>query len=131
MFDHLTLTVRNLARSRAFYRAALKPLGYSQQADFGDVLAFGPRGQPRFWLKQGSRPQSPMHLAFASQDRKGVKAFHKAALKAGGKDDGKPGLRPHYHPHYFGSFVVDPDGHHVEAVCHLPEPALKKARRSR
>lgn len=120
MFDHLTLTVSNLPASAEFYALALAPLGYSKQLDFGEMLGFGSKGKPAFWLKQGGAPQSPLHLAFRSRDRKGVDGFHAAALGAGARDDGPPGLRTHYHPNYYGAFVIDPDGHHVEAVCHLP-----------
>ena len=128
MFDHLTLTVRDLQASSDFYAKALAPLGYSKQRDFGETLAFGPEGKPAFWLKQGPVPQSAMHLAFRSRDRRAVDGFHAAALKAGGHDDGAPGLREHYHPNYYGAFVIDPDGHHIEAVCHLPDEATVIAR---
>lgn len=130
MFDHLTLTVSDLQRSSEFYERALRPLGYTRQRDYGEVLAFGPEGRPAFWLKAGPTPQSSMHLAFRSRDRAGVDGFHAEALKAGAHDDGAPGLREHYHPHYYGAFVIDPDGHHIEAVCHLPmgeqAPEVKK-----
>ena len=61
-----------------------------------------------------------MHVAFLAEDRKTVDAFYKAAIAAGGRDNGKPGLRQHYHPDYYGAFVLDPDGHNIEAVCHRP-----------
>ena len=120
MIDHLTLTVRNLASASDFYAKALAPLGYSKQRDYGVVQGFGPEGKPAFWLKQGDAPQSVMHLAFRSRDRSSVDGFHAAALAAGATDEGAPGLREHYHPHYYGAFIVDPDGHHIEAVCHVP-----------
>lgn len=121
MFDHLGLTVSNLERSRAFYAAALAPLGITELARFESVVAFG-RERPQFWLSEGSdaagtpRP----HVAFAAVSRLEVDAFHRAALEAGGVDHGAPGPRPHYHPDYYGAFVLDPDGHNVEAVCHRP-----------
>jgi predicted lactoylglutathione lyase len=62
-----------------------------------------------------------MHVAFVAKTRADVDAFHAAALAAGGTDNGAPGLRPHYHPDYYGAFVIDPDGHNIEAVCHAPE----------
>ena len=120
IFDHLTLTVSNLQRSAEFYTAALAPLGFTRQRDYGEILAFGPEGMPAFWLKAGPAPQSPMHLAFGARERSAVDGFHAAALKAGAKDDGAPGLREHYHPNYYGAFIIDPDGHHIEAVCHVP-----------
>jgi catechol 2,3-dioxygenase-like lactoylglutathione lyase family enzyme len=120
VFDHLTLTVSDLQRSAEFYQKALGPLGFTRQRDYGELLAFGPAGKPAFWLKAGPTPQSSMHLAFRSRDRVSVDGFHAAAMKAGAKDDGAPGLREHYHPNYYGAFIIDPDGHHIEAVCHLP-----------
>jgi catechol 2,3-dioxygenase-like lactoylglutathione lyase family enzyme len=120
IFDHLTLTVRDLQASSEFYARALRPLGLSKQRDYGEMLAFGPEGRPAFWLKAGPTPQSSLHLAFRTRDRAAVDGFHAEALKAGGQDDGAPGLREHYHPNYYGAFVIDPDGHHIEAVCHLP-----------
>lgn len=123
MLDHLTLTVRDLAVSRAFYEKALAPLGYSVRMEFPGVVGFGDQRKPYFWLKTGPNPQSPMHLAFQAHDRKHVDLFHAAALAAGGVDDGRPGLRGDYHPNYYASFVKDPDGHPIEAVCHSPIPA--------
>jgi len=80
------------------------------------------RGMPTFWIKQG-RPSPELHVAFAADDHATVAAFHRAALEAGGRDNGGPGLRPEYHPTYYGAFVLDPDGHNLEAVCHRP-PAV-------
>jgi predicted lactoylglutathione lyase len=76
--------------------------------------------KPDFWINEGT-PQTPrVHLAFRAENRAQVDAFYAAAIAAGGTDNGKPGLRPHYHPDYYGAFVLDPDGHNVEAVCHTP-----------
>jgi len=119
VIDHLMLTVRDVARSRDFYRKALEPLGFGVQMEFEQTCAFGPPGKPCFWLRPGDLPTTPMHLAFMARDRPGVDAFHAAALAAGAADNGAPGLREHYHPNYYGGFVIDPDGHNVEAVCHL------------
>jgi catechol 2,3-dioxygenase-like lactoylglutathione lyase family enzyme len=118
MIDHLTLTVRDLARSKAFYVQALAPLGYSVRMDFGEYVGFGDLHKPYFWLKMGPNPQSPMHLAFVAKDRGAVDAFYQAALAAGATDDGAPGPRPRYHANYYGAFVLDPDGHPIEAVHH-------------
>lgn len=125
MLDHLSLGVGDLEAARKFYKAALKPLGYRHMRDHaeeGAAFGIGPHA-PQFWIGRVKRPKpgAGTHIAFAAPDRKSVRAFHKAALKAGGRDYGKPGLRPHYHPNYYGAFIVDPDGHHIEAVCHLPE----------
>jgi catechol 2,3-dioxygenase-like lactoylglutathione lyase family enzyme len=120
MIDHFTLTVPDVAAARAFYEHALAPLGYSVQMEYEQFIGFGARGKPSFWLKPGPMPQSPMHIAFVASDRPRVDAFYAAALAAGGRDDGAPGLRPDYHANYYGAFVIDPNGHPIEAVCHLP-----------
>jgi catechol 2,3-dioxygenase-like lactoylglutathione lyase family enzyme len=125
MLDHFSLGVADLAAARKFYDKALKPIGYRRVRDYGTKAAgygIGPQA-PQFWLGQAKkpRPSGGTHIAFSAPDRKSVRAFHKAALKAGGRDNGKPGLRPQYHPTYYGAFIIDPDGHHIEAVCHLPE----------
>lgn len=120
MFDHLTLTVRDFAKSRAFYTQALAPLGCAVQMEFGQMCGIGPKGKPGFWLKPGEVPTTPMHLAFRAGDRPSVDAFYAAAISAGARDNGPPGLRPDYHPNYYGAFVIDPDGHPIEAVCHYP-----------
>ncbi|WP_199698887.1 VOC family protein [Oleomonas cavernae] len=86
-------------------------------------VGLGTQGKPFFWISSGGRPAGHMHIAFAAPDRASVDAFYEAALAAGGKDNGAPGLRPHYHANYYGAFVLDPDGHNVEAVCHGPNPA--------
>jgi len=127
MIDHTGLSVSNFARSRSFYEQALGPLGYSlimtlSAAETGgtDVAGFGVPPKPDFWIASGAPNVPPIHVAFRAESRAAVEAFHKAAIAAGGRDNGPPGLRPHYHPNYFGAFVLDPDGHNIEAVCHLP-----------
>lgn len=121
--DHIGLSVSDFARAKAFYTAALQPLGIKVQREFpgqnGGVAAFG-RSRPEFWIA-GGQPTSPFHIAFAATNRAEVDAFYAAAMAAGGRDNGAPGLRPQYHPNYYGAFVFDPDGHNVEAVCHAPE----------
>ena len=79
-----------------------------------------PSGRPQFWIGAGQPIVGRVHFAFMAKDRAAVDAFHEAALEAGGKDNGAPGLRPHYHANYYGAFVLDPDGHNIEAVCRLP-----------
>ena len=118
MLDHISLGTSDLARSRAFYEAALVPLGYGVVMEVGDFgCGFGSAGKPSFWITTRAKG-GPVHVAFAAADRAAVDAFHVAALAAGGIDNGAPGLREHYHPAYYGAFVLDPDGNNVEAVCH-------------
>jgi len=121
MLDHVSIHVRDYAKSKAFYTDALRPLGYELIMEFeGKAGGFGAQGKPDFWMREGETA-APIHIAFASPDRATVDAFHSAALAAGGTDNGAPGLRPHYHEQYYGGFVHDPDGNNVEAVCHRPE----------
>ena len=130
MIDHTGITVSDLARSKAFFTAALAPIGYQLLMEFpaavtghADVAGFGEPPKPDFWLGSGTPNQPPLHVAFRAANRQQVDAFHAAALAAGGRDNGAPGLRPHYHPDYYGAFVLDPDGHNIEVVCHQPNPA--------
>jgi catechol 2,3-dioxygenase-like lactoylglutathione lyase family enzyme len=128
MLDHTGITVSDFARSRAFYRAALAPLGYQIRKEKGSAAGFGvvdghgrsfdPAGD--FWIAQGEPMTPRVHVAFSAASRVVVDAFHKAALAAGGRDNGVPGLRPVYHPSYYGAFILDPDGYNIEAVCHAP-----------
>lgn len=128
MIDHVGFPVSDYARAKAFYTAALRPLGYTlitevtpEQTESGSAAAgFGMNGKPDFWIGGEGGLARPMHIAITARDRAGVDAFHRAALAAGGKDNGGPGLRPQYHPNYYGAFVFDPDGHNIEAVCHTP-----------
>jgi catechol 2,3-dioxygenase-like lactoylglutathione lyase family enzyme len=121
IFDHIGFAVRDMPRSRAFYLAALAPLGLGIDREGDGWAAFGRDGRPQLWIgRYGAVPQG-IHIAFAAPDRAAVRAFHAAALAAGGRDNGAPGLRPQYHAAYYGAFVFDPDGHNVEAVCHRPE----------
>ena len=127
MIDHTGIDVSDAARSRRFYEEALAPLGYEVMMEVPKeftgghvVLGFGVPPKPDFWLHEGS-PQTPrVHIAFRADNRAQVEAFYRAALAAGGKDNGPPGERPHYHQDYYGAFVLDPDGHNIEAVCHAP-----------
>ncbi|HEY2715826.1 MAG TPA: VOC family protein [Solirubrobacterales bacterium] len=126
MLDHVGLEVTDFDRSKAFYAAALAPLGIGPvmepapgAAGFGSEV--GSVTKPYFWIMaRGRPPVAGAHVAFAAADRDAVDAFHAAALAAGGADNGAPGPRPLYHPHYYGAFVLDPDGNNVEAVCHRP-----------
>jgi catechol 2,3-dioxygenase-like lactoylglutathione lyase family enzyme len=128
MLDHIGFGVSDFARSKAFYERALAPLGYrvamqvTPEETGGDAHAgFGDERKPYFWIGTGNALKGRLHVAFVAKDRAAVDAFYHAALAAGGTRNGAPGLRPHYHPNYYGAFVLDPDGHNVEAVCHTPE----------
>jgi len=121
MFDHLGFAVRDLAATRAFYTAALAPLRYAVRFEQPGLAAFGPPGRPCLWFYDKGDGPSGVHIALEAETRAQVDAFHTAALAAGGKDNGAPGLRPHYRPHYYGAFVIDPDGHNLEAVCRAAE----------
>jgi len=128
MIDHIGFPVSDYARSKAFYTKALAPLGYTlimevgpQQTESGSPAAgFGVNGKPDFWIGGEGGLERALHVAIAVKERAMVDAFHRAALDAGARDNGGPGLRPHYHPNYYGAFVLDPDGHNIEAVCHAP-----------
>ncbi len=128
MLDHIGLAVADMEWSKAFYQAALKPLGLgvvmevtAEETGADAQAGFGEEGKPFFWIGTGDRPKGGAHVAFVAQARAEVDAFHRAALAAGGRDNGAPGLRPHYHQSYYGAFVFDPDGNNIEAVCHRPE----------
>jgi catechol 2,3-dioxygenase-like lactoylglutathione lyase family enzyme len=118
IIDHIGINVSDLERSKAFYAAALAPLGISElMAPAPGVVGYGAPPKPEFWLVQRDDVGAPLHVAFAT-DRATVDAFHEAALGAGGTDNGGPGERPIYHPGYYGAYVLDPDGHNIEAVSH-------------
>lgn len=121
MLDHVTIGVNDIGRSKAFYDRALRPLGVERLYAEGEIFAgYGANRKAFFWISLRNQPQTGAHIAFVGQDREAVDAFYAEALKAGGKDNGRPGLRPHYHRNYYGAFILDPDGHNIEAVCHLP-----------
>ena len=125
MIDHVTLTVSDFKRSRAFYDAALEPIGVSvlwevaaEQSGAIPYVGYGRPPRPTFWIGAGPKVSGPMHIAFTAFTRGEVDAFYGAALAAGGHDNGPPGVRAHYAPNYYGAFIIDPDGNNVEAVCH-------------
>jgi catechol 2,3-dioxygenase-like lactoylglutathione lyase family enzyme len=129
VIDHTGIDVSDPVKSRHFYETALAPLGYRVLMEIptavtGGAVVFGMGVPPKpdFWIHEGT-PQKPhVHIAFRADDRATVDAFYKAAMSAGGRDNGAPGLRPHYHQNYYGAFVLDPDGHNIEACCHAPLP---------
>ena len=126
MIDHIGFSVLDYARSKAFYESALGPLGYTlvmevTAEETGQPAAgFGSGGKPDFWIGAEGKLEKPVHVAIVANARPAVDAFYRAALAVGGKDNGPPGLRAHYHPSYYAAFVLDPDGHNIEAVCHTP-----------
>jgi catechol 2,3-dioxygenase-like lactoylglutathione lyase family enzyme len=122
MIDHVSIYVDDLAAAKAFYLAALAPLGYSILMELPDNigLGMGIAPNPDLWIIAGGARKPGQHVAIRAAGRAAVRAFHAAALAAGGKDNGGPGVRAHYHPNYFGAFVHDPSGNNLEACCHEP-----------
>lgn len=127
MLDHIGVDVTDISRSRAFYEAALAPLGYRviqeltpEQTGANHIVMFGIEA-PEFVIAEDKAPGLGNHFAFRAETRAAVDAFHAAALKAGGRDNGPPGPRPNYSPTYYAAFAFDPDGFNIEAVCHAAE----------
>ncbi len=127
MIDHTGIFVADYGKAKAFYDATFAALGGSMvmtvPMEFTGgkhVVGYG-REKPDFWLTEADETGPGRHYAFTAASRAEVDAFHRAALSAGGRDNGAPGIRAHYHPDYYGSFVLDPDGNNIEAVCHAPE----------
>jgi catechol 2,3-dioxygenase-like lactoylglutathione lyase family enzyme len=124
VIDHLTVGVSDLETSRRFYARALEPLGFSEIGAWSGAnreIAFGLKEANDFGISEKYEAGGQLHIAFAADTRDQVDAFHAAALAAGGRDNGAPGPRPEYSATYYGAFVLDPDGHNVEAVCHAEE----------
>jgi catechol 2,3-dioxygenase-like lactoylglutathione lyase family enzyme len=120
MLDHISIGVSDVEQSKRFYDLALLPLGIERLYAEGDTAAgYGIKPKAFFWIGQRNARQTSVHIAFAAPDRVTVDRFYQAALAAGALDNGPPGIRPHYHPNYYGAFVLDPDGHNIEAVCRL------------
>ncbi len=125
MIDHVSVIVSDYARSRAFYLQALAQTGHSKLVELpgtpggrGQTAGFCHADGSDFWISQGVTNRPPIHIAFRVPSRAAVNAFYKAAIAAGGRANGAPSVRPQYHPHYYGAYVLDPDGHNIEAVCH-------------
>ena len=126
MIHHIDFAVTDFVRSRKFYVRALSPLGLEavmdrNHEDGRTLTGFGELPDPVFWIRNGKPLQGRLHVAFAAASRAAVDAFHAAALAAGGTDKGAPGLRPRYEEHYYSAYILDPDGHNIEAVCRVPE----------
>jgi catechol 2,3-dioxygenase-like lactoylglutathione lyase family enzyme len=122
MFDHIKFGVSDYVASRSFFVAALEPLGVTDAREWppNGVELSQPGGKVSLCLYQTEEKPAHLRLAFVAETRQQVRDFHRAALQAGGKDNGSPGLRPHYHANYYAAFVIGPDGHNIEAVCHEP-----------
>jgi len=122
MFDHVVFGVSDYEASKAFFLKALEPLGVAValEGPLGVELC-PPEGKSSLCIFPTDEKPARLHLAFTAANRGQVDAFHRAALDAGGKDNGAPGLRPNYHANYYAAFVIGPDGHNVEVVCHEPE----------
>ena len=123
MFDHVVFGATDYAASKAFFAKALEPLGVAvvSEGPLGIELC-RPDSKSSLCIRlQAEKRPAHLHLAFTADNRGQVEAFHRAALAAGGKDNGAPGLRPQYHANYYAAFVIGPDGHNIEAVCHEPE----------
>ena len=122
MFDHVVFGASDYEASKAFFLKALQPLGVEvlQEGPLGVELS-PPKSEASLCIRSGKEQPARLHLAFRAENRQQVEAFYRAALAAGGKDNGAPGLRPQYHANYYAAFVIGPDGHNVEVVCHKAE----------
>ena len=121
MFDHVVFGVSDYAASKAFFLRALEPLGVAVVLEGPLGLEISADGKSSLCIFPTEEKPAHLNLAFVAADRRQVDAFHRAALEAGGRDHGAPGLRPHYHANYYAAFVIGPDGHNIEVVCHAPE----------
>lgn len=117
MFDHIGIGASNLEASRAFFLAALAPLGVEVAMEVPGAVSLGRDERSALWLGASPVKPAPLHLAFEAENRAQVDEFYRSAMAAGGEDNGPPGLRPHYHKDYYAAFVIGPDGHNVEVVC--------------
>ena len=121
VFDHIGFNVTDFEKTKAFLVRALSPLGMVITAEAEGWAMIGKKGEGQLWFGSFGSSPGPIHVAFAAASREQVRQFHAAALAARAKDTGAPGLRPHYHANYYGAFVIGPDGHNLEAVCHAAE----------
>jgi catechol 2,3-dioxygenase-like lactoylglutathione lyase family enzyme len=123
MFDHVKFGVSDYPASKAFFLEALRPLGVTVATEWppDGVELSQPGGKVSLCIYQSAEKPAPLHLAFVAENRRQVDDFHRAALQAGAKDNGAPGLRLQYGPTYYAAFVIGPDGHNIEAVCHAAD----------
>jgi catechol 2,3-dioxygenase-like lactoylglutathione lyase family enzyme len=134
--DHISLSVADYEKAKAFYAAALAPMRISVMMEFpmdggSSVAGLGADGKPFLWISDGGKTAQPAHIAIRAEDEAQVDAFYAAAMAAGGTDNGAPGPRPHYHQNYYAAFVLDPDGNNIEAVIHTHGLKAKPARAAR
>lgn len=122
MIDHISLYVSDFEKMKSFYTVILSKLGYQLEMAFVheglNMAGFGSSGKPEFWIANKQPATLPTHIAFSAKNRADVDSFYAAAITEGATDNGAPGIRPIYHPNYYGAFVLDPEGHNIEAVCH-------------
>ena len=121
MFDHVVFGVSDYAAGKTFFLKALEPIGMAIVSEGPLGIELSADGKSSLCLFQTTEKPAHLHLAFVAANRQQVDAFHRAALEAGGKDNGAPGLRPNYSGRYYAAFVIGPDGHNIEVVCHEPE----------
>lgn len=117
VLDHLMIKVKDWPKAKAYYQAALKPLGYTNIMDGGTLGGFGVGTETagRIFVKQDASP-GRVHFAIRAPSAEAVQQFHDAAIAAGGTDNGAPGPRGHYSEGGIGCFVSDVDDNNVEVV---------------
>jgi catechol 2,3-dioxygenase-like lactoylglutathione lyase family enzyme len=121
VFDHIGFNVTDFPKAKEFLVRSLRPLGIGITMEGEGWAMIGRKGEGNLWFGSFGGSPGPIHMAFAAKSREDVRQFYAAAIAAGGQDNGAPGLRPQYHPNYYGAFVIGPDGHNIEAVCHAAE----------
>jgi catechol 2,3-dioxygenase-like lactoylglutathione lyase family enzyme len=121
MFDHIVFGASNYAASKVFFLKALEPIGMVVVSEGPAGIELSADGKTSLCIRRIEEKPAHLHLAFVAENRQQVEAFHRAALEAGGKDNGAPGLRPNYSGKYYAAFVIGPDGHNIEVVCHEAE----------
>lgn len=121
IIDHIGFVVSDYNKSKEFYLKCLAPLNIELVMEIEGWAGFGKNQKPEFWFGPHGEAHKPMHIAFSAESREQVNQFYEAAINAGAKDNGAPGIREIYHPNYYGAFVIDPNGHNIEAVCHKPQ----------
>lgn len=121
MFDHIVFGVSDYAASKKFFLKALEPIGMVIVSEGPPGVELSADGKSSLCIRRSGEKAGHLHLAFTAESREQVQAFYRAALEAGGEDNGKPGLRPNYTGQYYAAFVLSPDGHNIEVVCHEPE----------
>jgi catechol 2,3-dioxygenase-like lactoylglutathione lyase family enzyme len=121
ILDHIGFNVSDFAKTKDFLVSALAPLEMVITSEGDQWATIGREGEGHLWFGLFGNSPGPMHVAFAARTREQVRRFYAAGLAAGGRDNGAPGIRAHYHPNYYGAFIIGPDGHNFEAVCHSAE----------